>query len=113
MLKTICSDNKCETQTWYPHYDDDTPIPTSDTRVNWHLEDIKHRRGNKCWSCENYLTPFDLDHSFCNPCWDHAMEHYFESDESDLCVYCGEVEEHKSHLEPEPYVPDYMDDGHA
>jgi hypothetical protein len=107
----ICNDNKCPLQQ-KPHYTgiSAVPVPKTDTRINWELEDIKASRGHMCWECKNWLVPQDQDHSFCNACWDRAMEHYFEPDEEDLCVYCDEIKEHKSHLEPEPYVPDYMDE---
>lgn len=103
LLTEICYDSKCPLQVKYPHYIDESPIPDSDTRVNWELEQIKHRRGNVCWKCKTYLTPKDQDHTFCNPCWNRMNK-------DDICTVCGEFEEYGHHIF-EPYVPDYMDEG--
>jgi hypothetical protein len=52
-------------------------------------------RSGKCMECGNVLVKdVDIDHSFCNTCWDNMLAHEYtpitDSFGDEICNLCGE-----------------------
>jgi len=89
---SFCLDRDCAFQSKGPHYHQSGKIYSAldFPGVNKELEEIKKRRGYKCWECSKWLIPTDKDHSFCNTCWYSMLAHPFIPDELEMCKECDE-----------------------
>jgi hypothetical protein len=78
------------------------------------LEDMKRDRGGHCRSCgSDIMSPKQLDHTFCNACWDRLTKHPY-TEYTDMygetgCDFCDEPQDATIHQVARNDEPELLD----
>lgn len=67
------------------------------------LNEMKKSRGGHCFNCKvNIMGDDQLDHTFCNDCWNKLMAHpyreYIDMEGEVGCDICDEPKNSRTHI---------------